>query len=53
MQKTMTPALIDKLNKACKGLCRCGKCNMECDVHGAHFGWCEAAWRGVDKDGGR
>ena len=48
-----TYASIDKLNKACKGLCRCGKCNMECDVHGAHLGWCGDAWKEVRDAEGR
>ena len=44
MQKTLTAALIDKLNAECKRMCRCGKCNMECDAHGAHIGWCKDVW---------
>lgn len=52
MQKTMTSALIDKLNAECKRVCRCGKCSMECDVYGAHIGWCKAVWKEVE-DAGR
>lgn len=47
MQKTLTPALIDRLKRHCLDLCRKGKCTMECECGGMSFGYCRDVWQAV------
>lgn len=44
LPKTMTPALLDRLRKACLEQCRKGRCTMVCEVRGAAIGWCRDVW---------
>lgn len=44
MQKTLTDAMIRRLNAECLKRSKHGPCRMECEVFGAKMGYCREVW---------
>lgn len=49
VQKTVTDALIRRLNSECLKRSKFGGCRMECEVFDAKLGYCKSVWKAAGK----